>query len=188
MNLLTEIERNPHMTQRHQAHELGIALGMINRYLKHCVTKGWVRASQISPRRITYFLTPEGLQEKSRMVAGYLSRSMSFFRDARRQCEGIFTICQNNQWKTVALVGQGDLADIATLVGRSMGLYIDVVPFISGGHLTVDFFKYDAVLISDMNNPQGAYDFARTYVLDSKILILPLTLITRSLREEASGS
>ena len=65
VHLLSEIERNPSFTQRGLAGELNIALGLMNQYLKRCVTKGWVKASQISPRRITYFLTPEGFIEKA---------------------------------------------------------------------------------------------------------------------------
>jgi DNA-binding MarR family transcriptional regulator len=63
--LLSEIERNPSFTQRGLAGELNIALGLMNQYLKRCITKGWIRASQVSPRRITYFLTPEGFKEKA---------------------------------------------------------------------------------------------------------------------------
>ena len=45
VHLLSEIERNPSFTQRGLAGELGIALGLMNQYLKSCITKGWVRAS-----------------------------------------------------------------------------------------------------------------------------------------------
>lgn len=64
VHLLSEIDRNPSFTQRGLAQELGIALGLMNQYLKSCTAKGWIRASQISPRRISYFLTPEGFKEK----------------------------------------------------------------------------------------------------------------------------
>ena len=96
LQLMSRIETNPDISQRALASELGIALGLMNTYLKRCVKKGWVRASQVSPRRLTYFLTPEGFLEKSRMVANYLSRSMTLFRDARSQCESTFDICRQN--------------------------------------------------------------------------------------------
>jgi len=66
VHLLSEIDRNPSFTQRSLASELGIALGLMNHYLKRCITKGWIRASQISPRRISYFLTSEGFAETQR--------------------------------------------------------------------------------------------------------------------------
>ena len=36
VQLLSEIERNPSFTQRGLAGELGIALGLMNQYLKRC--------------------------------------------------------------------------------------------------------------------------------------------------------
>ncbi len=88
-HLLTEIEKNPSLTQRGLASELGVALGLINQYFKSCVIKVWLRTSQVSSRRITYFLTPEGFKEKSWMVGQYLTRFLTFFRDTRKQCEEV---------------------------------------------------------------------------------------------------
>ena len=127
VHLLSEIDRNPSFTQRSLASELGIALGLMNHYLKRCITKGWIRASQISPRRITYFLTPEGFAEKGQMVTHYLARSLTFFRDARAQCEEVFAECKIQGFVNIALIGAGDLADIAKLVVHGTGLQVCVV-------------------------------------------------------------
>jgi predicted transcriptional regulator len=115
VHLLSEVDRNPSFTQRGLAADLGIALGLMNQYLKRCVTKGWIRASQVSPRRTRYFLTPEGFKEKSHMVTDYVARSLTFFRDARCQCEAIIAQCQEQGWHKIALMGEGDLADIVSL-------------------------------------------------------------------------
>lgn len=168
VHLLTEIERNPTVTQRGLAVELGIALGLMNQYLRSCITKGWIRASQLSPRRITYFLTTEGFKEKSHMVADYLARSLSFFRDARSQCEEIFYSCQKFGWKNVALVGEGDLADIARLVAHSMGIQVSNV------ELGSDLKVFDAVLITDVISPQATYDALKNRVDNKRLLILKL--------------
>ncbi len=168
VHLLTEIERNPSFTQRGLAGELGIALGLMNQYLKSCITKGWVRASQISPRRITYFLTSEGFKEKSHMVTDYLARSLSFFRDARSQCEEVLYNCQKFGWKNIALVGEGDLADIARLVAHSMGIQVSNVEH--GSDLKI----FDAVLITDVVRPQATYDALKNRVDNKRLLILKL--------------
>lgn len=175
VHLLSEIERNPSFTQRSLASELGIALGLMNHYLKRSITRGWIRASQISPRRITYFLTPEGLKEKGLMVTDYLARSLTFFRDARAQCEEIFAECKQQGLGNIALVGTGDLADIAKLVAQGTGLQVSIVD------TKADFKKYDAALITDVINPQDTYDLIRNKVEDHKILILKLLHISRSL-------
>lgn len=173
VHLLSEIERNPSFTQRGLAGELNIALGLMNGYLKRCITKGWIRASQVSPRRITYFLTPEGFKEKSHMVKDYLARSMTFFRDARAECEGIFEHCKAQGWSTIAMVGAGDLADIAKLVASGHGFFIDVVS------ANVDLKKYDAVLVTDVMDPQGTYDAVKHHVDYHRLLILDLLHISK---------
>ena len=173
VHLLSEIERNPSFTQRGLAGELGIALGLMNQYLKSCITKGWVRASQISPRRITYFLTQEGFKEKSHMVTAYLARSLTFFRDARVQCEEALNDCYKNGWTNVALVGDGDLADIAKLVAHGLNVQVNAVS------ADVDFNEYDAVLLTDVINPQGTYDAIKRKVAYERLLTLNLLHISR---------
>jgi hypothetical protein len=173
VHLLSEIERNPSFTQRGLATELGIALGLMNQYLKSCVTKGWIRSSQISPRRITYFLTPEGFKEKGYMVTDYLARSLSFFRDAKTQCEEVFSACQRVGWTTVALVGEGDLADIAKLVASVTSVQVKVV------NVMADLSAFDAVLVTDIANPQGTYDVLKNLVDDNRLLDLDLLHISR---------
>ncbi len=173
VHLLSEIERNPSFTQRGLAGELNIALGLMNQYLKRCVTKGWVKASQISPRRITYFLTPEGFIEKSHMVKDYLARSMTFFKEARFQCEEIFEHCKAQGWSKVALVGKGDLADIAKLVASGSEFRIEVASTKS------DLKKYDAVIVTDVINPQDTYDVIKHKVECDRLLTLSLLHISR---------
>ena len=173
VHLLTEIERNPSFTQRGLAVELNIALGLMNQYLKRCVTKGWVRASQLSPRRITYFLTPEGFVEKSHMVKDYLARSMAFFRDARAQCDEALQLCKARGWSKIALVGEGDLADIAKLVASGNRFVIDVIS------VNDDVNGYDAVIVTDVMNPQGTYDAISHKVECHRLLVLTLLHISK---------
>ena len=173
VHLLSEIERNPSFTQRGLAGELNIALGLMNQYLKRCITKGWIRASQVSPRRITYFLTPEGFKEKSHMVKDYLARSMTFFRDARTQCEEALEFCKAQGWSKIALVGEGDLGDIAKLVASGSNFMIEVVS------TKADLEKYDAVIVTDVMNPQGTYDAIKHKVDYYRLLTLNLLHISK---------
>jgi hypothetical protein len=174
VHLFSEIERNPFFTQRGLAGELNIALGLMNQYLRRCVTKGWIRASQVSPRRITYFLTPEGFIEKSRMVKDYLARSMTFFRDARTQCEETFEHCKAHGWSKIALVGEGDLADIAKLVASGSEFEI------GAASTKADLKKYDAVIVTDVINPQGTYDAIKHNVEYHRLLTLNFLHISKA--------
>lgn len=173
VRLLTSIDEKSEFTQRGLAKELGIALGLMNQYLKRCVVKGWVRGTQISPKRILYFITPEGIAEKGKMMKDYLSRSLSFFKEAKTQCQEAFDMCTGQGERNIALFGHGDLADIAMLVGSSQNLKITCIDDLK---LVKDF---DAVIITDTHNPQEAYYNLRAHLTHSQIITLPLLQISR---------
>jgi predicted transcriptional regulator len=80
LGLLQSVERDGGQSQRRLAAELGIALGLVNAYLKRCIKKGLVKVSEAPARRYAYYLTPHGFAEKSRLTVDYLSYSFSLFR------------------------------------------------------------------------------------------------------------
>jgi DNA-binding MarR family transcriptional regulator len=118
LGVLDAVERNPAVTQRSVARELGIALGLVNAYLHRCLSKGLIKIGQVPPRRYSYYLTPRGMTEKSRLTATYLMDSFAFFREARAQCNELFQGLAARGQCRLALVGGGDLAEIARLVAR----------------------------------------------------------------------
>lgn len=177
LQLMTRIEGNPLISQRALAAELGVALGLMNTYLKRCVTKGWVRARQVAPRRFAYFLTPDGFVEKSKMVANYLARSLTMFRDARSQFESAFNTCRENQWLKIAIVGKGDLTEIALLIAHGKGLSVKQIT--NENNLN----SFDAVLITDMNDPQAVYDNLKARVKRDRLLCPDLLKISRRVND-----
>src|SRR5215470_16999612 len=112
LGVLDAVERDPALTQRSVARELGIALGLVNTYLRRCVRKGLIKVSQVPRRRYAYYLTPQGFSEKSRLTATYLAYSFSFFRQARAQFGEIFSSAVGRSQSRILLIGEGDLADI----------------------------------------------------------------------------
>src|SRR5262245_49009810 len=113
LGLLDAVEQDGAQSQRLLASELGIALGLVNAYLKRCIKKGLVKVRSAPTRRYAYYLTPRGFSEKSRLTVEYLSSSFEFFRHARSDCTLIFEQAKANGLNRVALVGRSDLAEIA---------------------------------------------------------------------------
>ena len=60
LGLLNAVDESSSVTQRAVAKELGIALGLVNTYLKRCVKKGLIKVSQVPANRYAYYLTPKG--------------------------------------------------------------------------------------------------------------------------------
>ena len=196
LGLLSAVEENSAVTQRSVAQELGIALGLANAYLKRCVKKGLIKVTQIPPNRYAYYVTPKGFAEKTRLTGEYLSSSFTFFRRARGQCEAIFESCAERDWRHIALLGGGDLAEIATLCARDYG--IELVGVVSaartGGRFaglpvakSLDALgRFDAVLVTEMQTPQAAVDALEGKIAPERVLAPALLRLSR--RDDANST
>lgn len=124
LGMLSAVERDSHVTQRHLARELGIALGLANAYLKRCAKKGFIKIRQVPLNRYAYYVTPRGFVEKSRLTAEYLAVSFDFFRRARLDAVALLASCHGRGWNRAVLWGAGELAEIMVLSAAEAELEI----------------------------------------------------------------
>lgn len=79
--LLRVLHRNPDLSQRDLARELGVSLGKTNYCLKALVERGWVKAGNFGrskqKHRYLYQLTPSGVAEKARITSRFLKRKLA---------------------------------------------------------------------------------------------------------------
>jgi DNA-binding MarR family transcriptional regulator len=170
LGLLDAVEQERAHSQRHLASELGIALGLVNAYLKRCMKKGLVKVREAPARRYAYYLTPQGFAEKSRLTVEYLSYSFGFFRQAKTDCSELFRSAKASGVKNVLLVGQSDLAEIAALCALEQDVQIVGLVQEAGGDLFVgrpvfpDFESvsepFDVLLITDVSNARATCEAA----------------------------
>lgn len=77
------ISRNPEITQRELANELGISLGQVNYQLKALKDKGLVKLGNFmrseKKSAYVYLLTPTGLREKIATTERFLERKRTEF-------------------------------------------------------------------------------------------------------------
>jgi len=180
LNLLNSVDDGA-QSQRRIAEELGIALGLVNAYLKRCVKKGYVKVSQAPARRYGYYLTPKGFAEQSRLTVQYLSDSFSFFRQAREDCVSTLTLAKEHNFRSILLWGRSDLAEIAVLSAVDCGVSIVAIfdqdaggaQFV-GKPVVADCrdpsVSFDAVIITDVTRTQHAYDEAVRLVGAARVL------------------
>ncbi len=120
--LLDEISKNQDLTQRELSSNLGIALGLINSYLKNLVSKGYVTVSHIPKKRYKYFLTPKGLVERTRLTYAHLRNFTNLYRVARRDFRQLFQAVANSNVTRVGFCGVGEVAEIAYLSLKEVNL------------------------------------------------------------------
>ncbi|TLG77594.1 winged helix-turn-helix transcriptional regulator [Methylocystis sp. B8] len=171
LGLLNTLASADVRSQRYIAAELGIALGLVNAYLKRCIRKGLVKVHGVPARRYAYYLTPQGLAEKSRLTVQYLSNSFSFFRLAKRDCARAFEAANALGFSRLVLAGQSDLAEIAILCAVEAGVTIVAVvdtcsaetKFLGvdrAGSFADVQAGFDAVLITDVTRAAQSFEAA----------------------------
>lgn len=75
--IFNELESNPKATQRDLSAHLSISLGKTNYLLRKLIQKGFIKAKDFTAdpvklRKIRYFLTEKGLEEKFRLLRHFL--------------------------------------------------------------------------------------------------------------------
>ena len=125
--LMNELEDGATVSQRELAGRLGVAVGLVNSYLKNFVAKGYVRVKNYPRNRYAYLLTPKGFAEKSRLAYQHLSYFNDLYRVARNDYRLLFQRLQKENVKEVAFCGVDEIAEIAFLSLKETGVELKVV-------------------------------------------------------------
>lgn len=194
LDFLTAVERGEVVTQMTLSKRVGVAVGLINALLKRAARKGYVKAKSAPYKRYAYYLTPKGFAEKSRLVAEYLEVSLDFFRQARGQYAELFVRAEALGQKRIALVGGGELAEIAAMAAHDGDVELVAIVDPKTNRDRVFGIRVarsldevigadadepvDAVAITDAQTPQETYEELLERLPETKILAPPLLRIT----------
>lgn len=127
LQLLSEISGEEPLSQRELSRRLGIAVGLVNSYLKNLVSKGFVRVKNFPSNRYAYLLTPQGIAEKSRLAYQHLSYFTSLYTVARQDYLELFRRLEQSGVREVVFCGVDEVAEVAYLSLRETGLELVAV-------------------------------------------------------------
>lgn len=190
LDFLASLEKGEVTTQMRLSKRIAVSVGLINALLRRAMHKGYVKAKSAPYKRYAYYLTPKGFSEKSRLVAEYLENSLAFFRAARHEYSELFHRAQRTGVRRFALVGSGELAEIALLAARDADA--DIVGVLDRKSNKAQFHGIsivrsvneltgiDALVIVDARTPQLTFDALRETFSDPQVLAPPLLRITRT--------
>jgi DNA-binding MarR family transcriptional regulator len=171
LRLLNSVEADGTRSQRRIAAELGVALGLVNAYLKRAVKKGLVKVGSAPARRYAYYLTPQGFSEKSRLTVQFLTDSFSLFRKAKEDYMRIFDRARAMGFQKIVLAGRSDLCEIALLCAVDSPIAIvaivdpdETAPRFLGiqvfhSYEDVDV-PFDAVVVTHITQARSAFEHA----------------------------
>ena len=93
LRALRLIEKNPQISQRALASELGISLGSTHYLLRALAGAGMVRLGRFaaSPRKqdYAYVLTPEGVAQKAALMVDFVARKREECEALRREIDAL---------------------------------------------------------------------------------------------------
>lgn len=165
--LLSEIAGEEPLSQREISRRLGIAVGLVNSYLKNLVAKGYVRVKDFPRNRYAYLLTPQGFAEKSRLAYQHLTYFTGLYTVARQDYLDLFRGLEAEGVREIVFCGVDEMAEIA--------------------YLSLQETRLQLVLVMDQGEPAGEFFGRKVQPIDSR-LVRPVIITSlkrrESLREE----
>lgn len=80
LRILRELKKSPEMTQRELSSRLGISLGKVNFLINAMIQRGFVKIESFktstNKNAYLYYLTPQGIKEKTRTTCFFLKRKV----------------------------------------------------------------------------------------------------------------
>ena len=125
--LLSEITGDEPLSQRELSRRLGVAVGLVNSYLKNLVAKGYIRVKAFPRNRYAYLLTPTGIAEKSRLACQHLSYFTGLYTVVRQDYLNLFRSLEATGVRQVIFCGVDEVAEIAYLSLQETGLVLSAV-------------------------------------------------------------
>jgi DNA-binding MarR family transcriptional regulator len=159
LQILDELSNDDSLTQRDLSSRLGIALGLVNSYIKNLIAKGYVTVKTIPTKRYAYYLTPKGFAEKTRLTYDLLHDYTRIYREARSNLKNLFHDLQTAGVKKIVFAGADEVAEIAYISLQET--HLELMDVVDDGAAGKNFFgrpikpleavkdmQYDIILIS----------------------------------------
>ena len=166
--ILDEVSKGKSITQRDLSKKLGIALGMINSYLKRLARQGYIQIVQAEGKRLHYLLTPLGIAKKSALTYRYVKKSYQVFTEARDRIRHFFDNLAKEGVKSVVLYKASVVAEIAILVLQDSP--IDLVAIVDETGMKGNFWGYKIQPLESLSELQFDRILITTEVSDGKAI------------------
>jgi DNA-binding MarR family transcriptional regulator len=115
LKVIEEISRRSDLTQRELAARTRLSLGAVNIIIKRLVKRGFVKTTNLNPKKVEYIITPQGFAEKTRKSFNYIAKTIDLVKKVKEEIAGIVLAEFNKGQKKFVVLGNDDLADIIEL-------------------------------------------------------------------------
>ena len=92
LNVMRKIGKNPNLTQRDLAGQLGFSLGKLNYCLKELKIKGFIKMNNFkkskNKMKYIYVLTPGGITAKTKLTMNFMTRKIREYDELKKEIKG----------------------------------------------------------------------------------------------------
>ena len=89
LNVMRKIGKNPNLTQRDLADQLGFSLGKLNYCLKELKIKGFIKMNNFkkskNKMKYIYILTPGGISARTKLTINFMKRKMQEYDELKKE-------------------------------------------------------------------------------------------------------
>tara|TARA_Y100001960_G_scaffold146720_1_gene155343 strand:- start:431 stop:1057 length:627 start_codon:yes stop_codon:yes gene_type:complete len=174
LRLLEEIEQDPELSQRQLSRRMGVALGVGNLLLKNLAKKGYIKVTHLSWKRWIYVITPKGMTRKVNLTLSYIESFLGHYRRVKKILKENFNSLTLNKESKVAIVGTGELAELAYLALLDIG--VDEINMFGNENDKHIFLGMNVVSIQDIE----VNDYSKIVVTSDDIDVINASLKERS--------
>ena len=119
--LLHLLGENSVISQRYVAKRAGISLGLTNLILKRLIKTGHIKVMNLNSHKVSYMLTPKGIQEKANRSYQYLLQTIRTFQDLRSRIDALVEDLLKQGHLKFGIKGESELTHLLELSLKERG-------------------------------------------------------------------
>ena len=146
--ILKTIEADASVSQRKLSSQMELNVASVNFALKNLIQKGFVTKVGENQRRTKYYITSEGLREKTHLAYKFYCQNIPYYKEVRNNIEARIVEAANGIKSDIAIYGTSEFAETTYTVVSKMGLKF-IGFFIEDTKITNEkIFGYDVQKLS----------------------------------------
>ncbi|MBN2059429.1 MAG: MarR family EPS-associated transcriptional regulator [Deltaproteobacteria bacterium] len=129
--ILDTLDRLEISTQRQLSDHSGISLGQVNYLIKSLLEKGLIKIGNFrrNPHKIgyVYFLTPKGIEAKSRLAVRFVTRKLKEYDNIRNRLAERIDYVENRGFSRMIFIGPAIVKDFIVSIFKERNKGLDLI-------------------------------------------------------------
>ncbi len=119
--ILKTIEADSSVSQRKLSSQMELNVASVNLAMNRLIQRGFITKEGVNQRRTKYYITPEGLKEKTHLAYKFVGQNIHYYNEVRNDIEARILKAADGRETSLAIYGAGELSEITYMVVSKMG-------------------------------------------------------------------